>query len=67
MKKKKKLNSKMISEIELMSGVHEVELTDELIKELVESKKWGDVESLKQMADMGAKWNLSRNSIILSF
>ena len=67
MKKKKKLNSKMISEIELMSGVHEVELTDELIKELVESKKWRDVESLKQMADMGAKWNLSRNSIILSF
>jgi hypothetical protein len=51
----------------LINGLHEVKLTDELIKKLVEEKKWHSVESLKQMADMGAKWNLSRNSIILSF
>lgn len=46
------------------SGKNEVELTDELINQLVKEKKWGDVKSLKEMSDMGAKWNVLRNSIV---
>ena len=51
----------------LFNGKSEVELTDELIKKLVDEKKWGSVESLKAMAKMGAKWNIRRNSIVLTF
>ena len=45
-------------------GENEVELTNELIEQLVKNKKWGDVESLKEMKDMGAKWNTKTNSIV---
>lgn len=48
------------------SGKDEVELTSELIEKLVSEKKWSDVESLKEMADMGAKWNLIRNTIVFT-
>jgi len=46
------------------SGKNEVELTDELIEQLVKDKKWSDVESLKEMRDEGAKWNIVRNSVV---
>jgi hypothetical protein len=46
------------------SGKNEVELTDELIEQLVKDKKWSDVESLKEMRDEGAKWNTVRNSVV---
>jgi hypothetical protein len=42
----------------------EVELTDELIEQIVKEKKWGDVKSLKEARDMGAKWNVVRNSVV---
>ena len=41
------------------------ELTDTLIKKLVKEKKWGDVESLKHFRDMGARWNVERNSVVM--
>lgn len=53
--------------IESLDDKHEVELTDELIKKIIEEKKWGDEKSLREMAEMGAKWNVKRNSIILNF
>ena len=46
------------------SGKNEVELTDELIEQLVKDKKWSDVESLKEMRDEGWKWNVLRNSLV---
>jgi hypothetical protein len=46
------------------SGKNEVELTNELIEQLVKDKKWGDEKSLKEMRDMGAKWNNKRNSVV---
>lgn len=46
------------------SGKNEVELTDELIEQLVKDKKWPDVESLKGMRDEGWKWNVLRNSLV---
>ena len=51
--------------IDLFNGKDEVELTDDLIIKLVEDKKWKDVDSLKQLALMGARWNVKRNSIVL--
>ena len=50
--------------IDFYTGKDEVELTDELINQLVKEKKWGDVQSLKQMREMGAKWNVVRNSVV---
>jgi hypothetical protein len=47
-------------------GVDEVEITDELIKKLVEEKKWGDPKILKEFAEKGAKWNIKRNSLIMN-
>jgi hypothetical protein len=52
--------------INFFLGKHEVELTEELILELVKEKKWGDVESLKEMRKMGAKWNTKNNSIVIN-
>jgi len=46
------------------SGKYEVELTNELIEQIVKDKKCGDVESLKDMRDMGAKWNTNRSSVV---
>jgi hypothetical protein len=43
---------------------NEVELTNELIEQLVKDKKWSDVKSLQEMRDVGAKWNIVRNSLI---
>tara|TARA_R110000803_G_scaffold181557_1_gene243966 strand:+ start:47 stop:232 length:186 start_codon:yes stop_codon:yes gene_type:complete len=55
------MNNKMT---DFYSGKDEVELTSELIEKLVKEKKWSDVESLKEMADEGAKWNIVRNSVV---
>ncbi len=41
-----------------------VELTEELMKEIVEQKKWSTIEALRQLKEMGAKWNVDRNSIV---
>ena len=47
-------------------GNNEVELTNELIKKLVKEKKWGDEKSLKEMRDMGAKWNVLKNVVVIT-
>ena len=46
------------------SGKNEVELSDELIEQLVKDKKWPDIESLKELRDEGWKWNVLRNSAV---
>jgi hypothetical protein len=51
----------------ILNNKNEIELTDELIKQLVDEKKWGDEKSLKKMAEMGAKWNIERNSLVFDF
>ena len=58
------MNEKQV--IDFFIQKHEIELTDELILELVKEKKWGDVESLKEMRKMGAKWNTKNNSIVIN-
>ena len=45
------------------SGVDEVELTDELIKDIVHNGLWGDEESLKELRKDGGKWNTLRHSV----
>lgn len=40
-----------------------IELTDLVIKKIVSEKKWADVRTLKQMADLGAMWSKSKNTI----
>lgn len=52
--------------IDFYSGKNEIELTDQLIEQLVKEKKWKDVKSLKKMANMGYKWNTVRNSCVLT-
>jgi hypothetical protein len=52
--------------IDFFSGKDEVELTDELIEKLVKEKKWKDEKSLKEFAKQGAKWNIKRQSLILT-
>lgn len=55
---------KKVNEIEqLFSGKFEVELTDELIKKIVNEGLWGDEQSLKEFRKEGAKWNTARNSV----
>jgi hypothetical protein len=49
--------------LRLFTGVDEVELTDELIQQIVKEKKW-KYEDLKQFQKEGATWNKHRNSII---
>ena len=51
-------------EIDFYSGKNEIELTDSLINKLVKENKWGDVKSLKEMREVGAKWNTKRNSVV---
>lgn len=58
------MNEKQV--IDFFIQKHEIELTDELILELVKEKKWGDVKSLKEMRKMGAKWNTKNNSIVIN-
>ena len=43
---------------------NEVELSNEKIKEIVNNGLWVDVKSLTSFANMGAKWNIKRNSIV---
>jgi hypothetical protein len=61
MKNKEMKNKEMQ---DFFSGKNEIELTNELIEQLVKDKKWGDVKSLKELRDMGAKWNTKRNSVV---
>lgn len=49
---------------EYLSGKHEVELTDQLISSLVKGGLWGDEKSLKEMREIGAKWNTKRKSVV---
>jgi len=51
--------------LRLFTGIDEVELTDELIQQIVKDKKW-KYEDLKQFQKEGATWNNHRNSIILT-
>tara|TARA_R110002126_G_scaffold139672_2_gene284437 strand:+ start:1280 stop:1477 length:198 start_codon:yes stop_codon:yes gene_type:complete len=59
----KKMTEKEL--FEFHSGFNEVELTDKLIKEIVENEKWKDEESLKELRSIGAKWNIKRNSLVM--
>ena len=61
MKNKEMKNKEMQ---DFFSGKNEIELTNEVIEQLVKDKKWGDVKSLKELRDMGAKWNTERNSVV---
>lgn len=56
----------MNTDINFFTGVDEVELTDELIKKLVEEKKWVDEKTLKDFAKQGAKWNIKRESLVIN-
>jgi len=49
---------------EFYTEVNEVELTNQLIIQLVKDKKWGDEESLKELREMGGKWNTKTNSVV---
>ncbi|NCX05543.1 MAG: hypothetical protein EBW68_07160 [Actinobacteria bacterium] len=58
----------MKTDLEIMNffaGIDEVELTDELIYELVKQKKWDSVESLIKMREMGATWNIETNRLVM--
>jgi hypothetical protein len=49
---------------DFLLGNDEVELTENLIIQLVADQKWSSVESLKEMAEMGCTWNIKRDSIV---
>ena len=58
----------MKTDLEIMNffaGIDEVELTDELIYELVKQKKWDSVECLIKMREMGATWNIETNRLVM--
>jgi hypothetical protein len=50
----------------ILSKNDELELTDQLIFQLVQENKWGSIESLKKLAIMGFKWNSKLNSCVLT-
>jgi hypothetical protein len=50
----------------ILSKNDELELTDQLIFQLVQENKWGSIESLKKLAIMGFKWNTKTNSCVLT-
>jgi hypothetical protein len=50
--------------LRIFSGVDEVELTDEIIDQIVKETKW-KYEDLKQFQKDGATWNTKRKSIFL--
>jgi len=52
--------------LDFASGKHEVELTDDLITQIVREKKWESIKALKEMRKMGGKWNTERNSVVIS-
>lgn len=60
------MNKNVKEMLDLHSGKDEVEITEELIKQLIQEKKWKDEKSLRHFADMGAKWNVKRNSVIIN-
>jgi hypothetical protein len=50
---------------DFFTGKDEIELTDELIDIIVKEKKWGDKQSLIELRQQGAKWNIKRNSLVM--
>ena len=50
---------------DFFTGKDEIELTDELIDIIIKEKKWGDKESLIELREQGAKWNIKRNSLVM--
>jgi hypothetical protein len=50
---------------DFFTGKDEIELTDELIDIIVKEKKWGDKQSLIELRQQGAKWNIKRNSLVV--
>lgn len=63
MEKEKKMDMEDI--LAIFTDKYNVELTEELMRELVEKYLWDDIDSLREMKCMGAKWNTKRNSIIM--
>tara|TARA_R110000772_G_scaffold212359_1_gene322889 strand:- start:128 stop:316 length:189 start_codon:yes stop_codon:yes gene_type:complete len=45
------------------SGVDEVELTNEVIEEILKLNLWGNRKSLEMLRDEGGKWNTRRHSV----
>lgn len=41
-----------------------VDITEDLIIELINQKKWGNPESLREFGKKGWKWNLTKNSLV---
>lgn len=60
-----KSNVVNLNKMRLFTGIDEVELTDELIDQIVKEKKW-KYEDLKEFQKDGATWNTQRNSIIIN-
>lgn len=58
-----KLTEEQIELLRYYHGVDEVELTEELIKEIVSKGLWGDEESLRELRNEGGKWNTVRHSV----
>lgn len=52
---------------DIFSGIHEVDITDDLIAEIRKETNMSDddAEFLIEAKQMGAKWNVKRKSIIL--
>ena len=50
----------------ILSNIDELELTDQLIFQLVQENKWGSIESLKKLAILNFKWNTKTNSCVLT-
>lgn len=50
---------------DFFSGKDDVELTDDLIKELVENGKLKDFQSGISFKEMGFKWNAKRSKFVL--
>ena len=57
------LNEEQIESLRYYSGVDEVELTDDLIKNIVSNGLWSDEESLRELRREGGKWNTVRHSV----
>lgn len=58
-----KLTEEQIESLRYYSGVDEIELTEEVIKEVVSNGLWGNEKSLRELRDEGGKWNTVRNSV----
>lgn len=51
--------------LRMFSGVDEVELTDEIINQILKDIKWLKYKDLKELQKNGATWNTKRKSIFL--